>query len=160
MRTLKQIPQRIPELIVPVPLSPSSKELFRSRLKEYRKQLSVVLVSLEQEFGQSLGVVSHLFAVWRVVAERRESFSYYVVLVCCWWLTQGNKRIKRSDIVKLTGLGISQCSNHLHTALGAGYLEQHRSRQHYRLTNAGSEYIKEFFSAVLVAVLDLYDDNQ
>jgi len=118
-------------------------------------------MSLEQEFGQSLGVVSHLFVVWRVVAERGQAFSYYVVLICCWWLSLGQQTmIKRSEVVKLTGLSARTVFNHLQTAFRAGYLSRYRSRGHYYLSVAGSEHMREFFDVVLAAVVDLYDDNK
>ena len=162
MRKPRQIPARIPQLTLPVPLSPSSYELFRSRLKEYRRLLSVVLVSLEQEYGQSIGVVSHLFIVWRVVVvERRQPFSYYVVLICCWWLSLGRKSvIKRSEVMKFTGLSASQCTKHLHKAFRAGYLGRYSSDRHYYITPLGAKHINEFFGVVLDAVMDLYDNNK
>jgi len=145
---------------MPSGLSIAHQELLRLRLKDYRRGLSVVLASLEHEYGQSLGVVSHLFAMWKVVAGRKESFSMYVLLMCCWWISAGKQTmIKRNELVKLTGLSASQCSKHLHAALIAGHLAHYRSRRHYHLTDAGSRYIQGFFKECFSVVLDLYDKN-
>ena len=161
MRKPKRISERIPQLIVPVTLSPSSYELYRLRLREYRKGLSVVLVSLEQEFGQSVGVVSHLFVVWRVLAAKRIQPSYAVVLICCWWMSKGQKvMIKRSEVMIFTGLSIDTCGKHLQRACREGLIIQYRSKRDYYLSHAGAEYINQLFVTVLDAIIDMYDDNK
>lgn len=160
MHNPRAIPQTIPlfEIFDSKP-SPFTKDLFRSRLKKYRQGLAMVLVSLEQEFGQSLGVVSHLFAVWRMITtSRKDNMSYYVLLTCCWWLTlHHNKMIKRSEVVKQTGLSLTQCSQHLRKAITAGYLSH--TKQYYYLTDRGSRFMNEFFAECFSVVLDLYDEN-
>jgi len=160
MHNPRHIRERIPELIPPSGLSGHSLELLRYRIREYRGVLSVVLVALEQEYGQSLGVVSHLFAVWRVVAGRGHNMSYYVVLTCVWWISRGQQTmIRRSELVRLTGLSTRQVAEHLQKALKAGYLAKYRSNRHYYLTASGSRYIDEFYKDVFSVVLAMYDDN-
>ena len=161
MHNPKHISRNIHQFILPSGLSIAHQELLRLRLINYRRGLSEVLASLEHEFGQSLGVVSHLFAVWKVVAGRNESFSFFVLLTCCWWISAGKQTmIKRNELVKLTGLSVSQCSKHLHAALIAGYLAHYRSRRHYYLTAAGSRYIEKFFEECFSMVLAMYDESQ
>ena len=161
MHDPRHIPKRIPLLIPPSGLSGRSQELLSYRMKEFRVALSVVLVALEQEFGQSIGVASHLFAVWKVTASKGDNMSWWVVLTCIWWLSKGRQTmIKRSEVVKLTGLSTDNVARSLYRALKSGYLAKYRSNRHYYLTGSGTRYIEGFYRDVFAVVLALYDDNE
>ena len=161
MHNPRHISRKIPGLILPSNLSVSHQELIRYRYREIRGVLAVVLVSLEQEFGQSLGVVSHLFTVLKVITARNESLSFYSILICCWWISAGHQTmINRAQLMKLTGISRAQCSNILAQLFKCGYLARYRSHRHYYLTDAGSRYIQGFFKECFSVVLDLYDNSQ
>ena len=161
MHDPRKISAVIPQLILPVTLSGHSKSLYRSRLREYRGGLSVVLMTLEQEFGQSIGVLSHLFAVWRAVSLQGFTMPFAVVLTCCWWLElHGHKMIKHSEIIKYTGISHRQCSLMLSQAVKRGYLRRYASQRQYYFTVAGRAAVNDLFAQCFAVVLDLYDDNQ
>ncbi len=161
-----QHPRRIP-IVIPDPAlpggasSPFSKELLRSLLRKQRSVLSVVLTSLEREFGQSVGVVSHLFCVWKVLAERKISPALFVVQVCCWWLNlHRGRKIRAAHICRLTGLHRNTVDIYLHKLLAAGSVDKLPGLRGFVLTEAGNMRTNELFRAVYSAVLDLYDEGQ
>ena len=67
--------------------------------------------------------------------------------------------IRRSQLVKLTGLSTDNVARSLHKARKAGYLAKYRSNRHYSLTTSGTRYIEGFYAEVFAVVLAMYDNN-
>ena len=121
--------------------------------------LAVVLAALEREFGQGVGVVSHLFALWRVLNDRLLSPSLFVVLVCCWWISleTARGRISPLRVCELTGISLRQVNNLMAELREAGSLVRLPRREGYTITKAGAQRVQDIFRQFYNVVLSLYE---